>query len=75
MAIEKTMGYGLSISRSHSNRGWVRVTLRKHMWAHDAGSRSRLVAETGFYAMGMTEADIVESALRELLRSYVDDIA
>lgn len=72
--IESTTGYGITISRDPLGSGFVSVTMRKHFWAVKTGSRSRLVASAGFYAAGMTERDIVESALRELLRSYVDEL-
>lgn len=75
MPISRTSGYAMTISRRLGESGWVRVALRKHWWTVDAGTRSRQVAETGFYAEGMGERDIVESALRELLRAWVDDQA
>lgn len=75
MPVTKATGYGISITRSQSGDGWVRVALRKHFWSVDAGTRSRPVAETGFYAEGMGETEIVESALREILRAYVDEIS
>lgn len=74
MPVTRATGYGISITRSQSGDGWVRVALRKHFWSVDAGSRSRPVAESGFYAEGMSERDIVESSLRELLRAYVDEV-
>jgi hypothetical protein len=73
MATERTTGYGISITRT-PNSGWVSVTLRKHFWHVKTGSRSRMVAVTGFLADGMGEREIVESCLRELLRAYIDEI-
>jgi hypothetical protein len=72
MPTERTTAYTVVISRSVSNDGWVRVALRKQFWAVGQGTRSRHVAETGFWSQGMGEQDVVESALRELLRMYVD---
>lgn len=72
--VRSTVGYAVAVSRDPSHAGWVRVTLRKHFWQVRAGGRSRLVAETGFHSEGMSEREIVESALRELLRAYVDEI-
>lgn len=74
MPVSKSTGYGMTISRDPREPGWVRVALRKHFWSVDAGTRSRPVAETGFYAQGMDERQIVEGALRELLRAYVDEL-
>jgi len=73
--VEKTTHYGLWISRYPSDRRWVRVYLRKSFWSVDTGTRSRPVAETGFYADGMSERDILESALREALRALADELA
>jgi hypothetical protein len=74
-AVERSTGYGLTISRSQTDKGWVRVWLRKQFWSVQQGTRSRLVAETGFYAQGMSERDILEGALREMLRALADDVA
>lgn len=74
MPLERSTGYGISISRDPKHPGWVRVALRKHFWSIDAGSRSRPVAETGFYTQGMGEREILEGALRDLLRTLVDDL-
>lgn len=72
---EHTTGYVIVLRRSHGDRNWVAVDLRKQFWSVGTGTRSRAVATAGFYAQGMSERDIVESALRELLRAYVDEIA
>lgn len=70
-----TVGYGMSMTRDPKHPGWVRVTLRKHLWSVKTGGRSRLVAETGFYSEGMAERAIVEAALVEILRALADDLA
>lgn len=70
-----TVGYGIAVSRDPGQPGWVRVTLRKHIWTVGLGNNSRKVAETGFYAQGLSERDIVSGALRELLRAYEDTIS
>lgn len=74
MTVERSVGYGVFITRDPKHEGWVTARLRKHFWSVDAGSRSRPVATTGFYTLGMTEADILESALRELLRALADEV-
>lgn len=74
MAIERSAGYQVSIGRSVLDPKYVHVRLRKHFWAVDTGSRSRLVAEAGFYADGMTEGEILEGTLRELLRALANDL-
>jgi hypothetical protein len=74
-AVERAVGYGLHMSRSQSDPNWVRVWLRKSFWSVDAGTRSRLVAETGFYAGSMSERDVLEGALREMLRALADEVA
>lgn len=71
----QTVGYGIAVSRDPSADGWVRVSLRKHIWTVGLGNASRLVAETGFYSEGLSERDIVSGALRELLRAYEDDLS
>ena len=73
--VEKSVGYGVSLIRLHGQGNWVEVSLRKHYWHVHTGSRSRMVATAAFDATGMSERDIVEASLRELLRSYVDEIA
>lgn len=75
MPVTRTTGYGVSITRDPKHPGWANVALRKHFWSVDAGSRSRPVASTGFYTDGMGERDILEGALRELLRALADDLA
>nr|CRY96128.1 hypothetical protein [uncultured prokaryote] len=72
MMVEKSAGYAVTIARRIGEPGWVRISLRKHFWSVAQGSRSRQVAETGFYAEGMSERDILESALRELLLALND---
>lgn len=70
-----TVGYGVVIRRSTGPyKGWVHVTLRKWMWTVGVGSRSRVVAQTSFLADGLAERDVVEGALRELLRAYCDEL-
>lgn len=73
--VKATVGYGMAMSRDPKHPGWVRVTLRKHLWEVRSGGRSRLVAETGFYSEGMNERDTVEAALIEILRALADDLA
>lgn len=75
MPIERTVSYSVGMSRLHSQPDWVEVRLRKHFWSVSTGSRSRGVAVTGFYAQGMGERDILDAALRELLRALNDDLA
>lgn len=72
MSVESTVGYGVTIARDPAQPGWVRVSLRKHFWAVKSGSRSRGIIWTTFLATGMSERDIIEAALRELLRQWVD---
>lgn len=73
--IERTTGYVVTLTRSLTDTDWVAVALRKQFWSVGKGTRSRAVATAGFYAQGMSENDIVESALRELLRAYCDELA
>lgn len=74
--VQRTTGYGVSITKDPTSPGWVRVSLRKHWWTVERKSQSRLVAETGFYVGDRTaERDVLEDALREILRAYCDDIS
>lgn len=65
--------YALYLDRQASDRGWVSVRLRRQWWMPVDGLTSRLVATTGFYAQGMAEHDVLESALREMLRTLADE--
>lgn len=66
--------YALYLERQHSDERWVTIRLRRQVFHVPKGLSSRHVATTGFYAMGMTERDILESALREMLRTLADDV-
>lgn len=73
MSTEQTTGYGITIARDPTAAGWVRCSLRKHFWSVKTGTRSRGIIWTTFLATGMSEREIIEAALRELLRQWVDD--
>lgn len=73
--VESSTGYIVGLKRDVKDPRWVRVWLRKSYWSLAQGTRSRLVAETGFYAQGMSERDILEGALREMLRALADEVS
>lgn len=67
-----TSGYTFLLRRSLSDPGWVIVSLRKQWWTVEKGSRSRLVAETWFLPGEVSESQMLEDALREMLRTLAD---
>ncbi len=71
---EQTSSYTVQITRSPTQPGWVAVTMRKLWWSVSKGSKSRPIATAGFYAHNMSERDIVDGALRELLRTLADEM-
>jgi hypothetical protein len=70
----QSVSLALTVTQSLSHPGWVRAVLRKQWWHVAVGTRSRKLVETGFWRGEMGERELVESALREVLRAYCDEL-
>lgn len=66
------VSWTLVVRESFEEPGWVKVSLRKQWWQAPKGTASRPVAETWFHRGTSSEAEVLEDALREILRAMQD---